>query len=211
MKNNKQNICLPLLIFTLIGCTTIQTNIDNRNDYDAIPLESKRRLLIYFDYIMSNYTMEDRQGIKEFEGNTEKILTRELTFIENNIKISTIEVIQRETIGLIFTTIQRFVKFTDKNGKSIEYKINNISEDNYFTILDENIGTIEINYYMTDGVHTGFDIIVNNERYGILAFYPEPFKSGFTQPAFFLKRSNELKRDMAMYVMMAYLNYITRF
>jgi hypothetical protein len=199
------------LIFNLIGCATIQTNIDKRDDYDVIPIESGTRFFLKHFYILGDYKMEDRQGIKEIERNTGKIQTRELTFYENNIQIYTIEVIRRETRGLIFSAFRRFVKFTDKNGRNKEFEINNIEEGNYFTILDENIGTIEINYYMTNGVHTGFDIIVNNERYGILAFYPDPFKWGSPQPAFFLKGDNELKRNMAMYIMMAYLNYITRF
>jgi hypothetical protein len=211
MKKNIQYLYLTFLISILIGCVTIQTNIDNRDDYYEIPIESRRRFLIYFDYIMGNYTIKDRQGIQEFKGNAGKILTYELTFYENNIKISIIEIIQREIKNYIFITIRRFVKFTDKNGRSIEYEIKSIRENNYFTILDENIGTIEINYYMTNGVHTGFDIIVNNERYGIIAFYPDPFKGGFTKPSLFLMRGNELNRDMAMYIMMTYLNYNTNF
>jgi len=209
MKENPRLLLLSVFIFTLIGCTTIQTHIDNRDNYVEIPIETRRRLAIFFDYILGNYRLEDRSGVNVFEGNAGRIETRQFTFFEGNAVMRKVEVIQRERRGLLFTSITRYLRFIYNDGRSVEFQID-FRDGNYLTIHSASIGIIEINYHGNDGFHTGFDFIVNNERYGILAFYPIPFSRGSLQPSFFIREGNELQRDMALYILAAYLSHIRR-
>lgn len=220
MKRFEYKIVFFMLLFcNLIGCATIHTNIENRDEYNVILIEYQRRYLIHIDYIMGNFRMEGRSGIREFEGNTGRIISRDFTFFERNTLISRIELIQRKIDGFTFETTgslleigwntRNFVKFTDTNNRSTEYEVFNGRDGNYLTIHDKTIGIIEFNYIVANDIHTGFDIIVNNERFGILAFYPEPFRGGFVKPALFILKENELQRNIAMYIMTVYLNYNT--
>lgn len=210
MRKNIQPLFLLLFIFSLIGCTTVQTRIDNMDDYAEIPIEVIHRYIVSDVYTLGNFGIEVSGSIKEFEGNAGRIVSREYTFREGNTQLSKHEIIQRETKGLFFSSIDRFIKFTDNTGRSVEYEVDFIA-GSYVTIQDASLGKIEIKYYSTDGYHTGFDFLVNGERYGIIAFYPIPFKSGIIRPSFFLRRGNDLQRSMALYILTAYLSYQTRF
>jgi hypothetical protein len=206
---NKNVLVMFLFIFYLVGCATIQTQIDDRDDYNEIQIETNRRYLIFFDHSIGNYRIEDRnRTVNIFEGNRGRILIRDgYTFYEDNISTFRVEFVQRETKGIIFTTINQFIRITDNNDRTIEYEINlNLGESNYITIQDKNNRVIEINNNMTNGIHTGFDIIIDNEKYGILAFYPVPFKSGSPRPSLFIRRDHELESELIMYILAAYLS-----
>jgi hypothetical protein len=205
---NKNVSFLLIFIFSFVGCVTIQTQIDDRDNYNEIQIETKRRFLLFFDISIGNYRIEDRnRTVNKFEGNSGKILIREgYTFYEGLIPTSRIEFVQRETRGFIFTTIRQFIRITDKNGRTIEHEVNlYIGESNYITIQDKNDRVIKINN-ITDGFHTGFDIIVDNEIYGILAFYPVPFKRGSRQPSFFYRKDKKLDSEIVMYILAVYLS-----
>jgi len=204
------NLFLAVFVFGLAGCTTIQTHIDDRDEYYETPIELKHRFIFSSSYIMGVHRMEDKARVVDiYEGANGRILTRGFTYYYGNASTSRIEITQRETRKLFFAGVKYFVSFIDNNGRSVEYEVN-FNEGNYLTVQDNDIGTIEFNHYMNNGIHTGFDIIVNDERFGILAFYPVPFSWGSPRASLFVRRGNELKSDMALYVLAVYLSHITR-
>jgi hypothetical protein len=111
MNRNILLLFLSISIFNFIGCATVQTHIDNRDAYIEIPIETQRRSLFIFDHSIGNYRIEDRnRTVNIFEGNTGRILIREgFTFFFENIPKASIEFIQRETSGIIFTTVRQIL------------------------------------------------------------------------------------------------------
>ncbi|MCL2558398.1 MAG: hypothetical protein FWE09_07960 [Treponema sp.] len=206
MAKNVGLVFVAAFAFSLFGCATVQTFIGDRADYVEFPIETRRRFIFDIDHVMGAYRMEDwGQGTSVFEGDNGRILRRGFSFHEGDLRLSRVELLQRETSGIIFSLVQRFVRFVDNSGRSVEYEVD-FTPGVYLSIQDPAIGRIDFNYIMDGGRHTGFDVLVNGERFGILALYPQPFRSGALRPSFFLRRGNELSRDMAMYILAAHLS-----
>jgi len=208
MKNLFISIFIAIIL-CISGCSTVQPHIENINDYEIFPITTNWRFFFRWDYILGNYRLREGSN-NRLEGSGITVFTSEWAFLEGNFEICKVEIIRREVQGLFIGRLElfgrhtRYVKFIYKNGRRVEYQID-VDPHIYLTIQNNN-DIIEIkNYYFKNmefpASPIGFDIFVNNERYGILTFSP---------PTFHLLKGNELNSDMALFILAAYVSYIWR-
>ena len=90
-----------------------------------------------------------------------------------------------------------------------------INDAIYFELFDEEIGNFVIRDYKSRSAnqspnsrwryHTGFLIEIDNEEYGILAFYPDPIFH--KNNSFAINIDEQIENKIMLYIFMAYIRY----
>ena len=183
-----------LVLFT--GCSALATYITNADsDYEIIPIKIEQGFLKKPKIHIGNYYLRQTKSIssdislgKLFEVND---IYRDKTghkyaFYRNDTLMGESEIYKKEA-GIKSSSSSLSISSTYNNiiidGLAKEYTILGIRDENYVVYSDNLIGTVVIKNYHSKNknnpddkwtFHTGFEIFVNNESYGILGFYPDP-------------------------------------
>ena len=180
---------IMLFIFLLVlftGCSTLATYISNvDSDYEIIPIKIEQGFLKKLKISAGNYSLQQTKS-KTFGFGVNNIswgkTGNKYIFYGNNTKIGETEIYRKE-IGIGSLSISSRHNNIIIDGAAKEYTILGITNGNYAVYNDNLIGTVVIkNYHSINKnnpenkwtYHTGFEIFINNELYGILGFYPLP-------------------------------------
>ena len=193
-------VILTVTLLCLAACTTLETYVENEGGYDVFPITNN-----FSDFNMGNYKLTHKKD-SSYEGDNKTISTKEYLFYEGSAEICKVEVITIEEKGFMLDTYEGFIKFLYNTGMNVEYKMTKNME-NYMT-FQTGTGTVKFNYYKSRNKNdpgnssetvTGLDVLVNNERQGILAFYPD---------SFYLKKGTALSNNMALYVLSTHVSRV---
>jgi hypothetical protein len=143
------------------------------------------------------------------------------SFFKENTRLSQFDIVTESAItvfsnGLSTGRSQKYIRIRDENGivKS-EIKPGAPNSDIYIHLSDEEIGNVEIGKYESRSAnqaansqwkyYTGFIIRLNDEEYGILAFYPK--LKLYKKIEFFGDMNEEIEDKILVYIFMAYESY----
>jgi hypothetical protein len=217
MRGNVKYTFFVIIILCLCGCTTLETYIENSEYYNILPIEQKRTFLFGEEFRLENYKLvykRDDSQLKEYFLYDEETITKKYIFYNDNFQICKIEIVKWEQrVNLsqnttLYTGIKRYIRIIYNNGTEIKYPINQEQRTPYIIFEDNVKETVNINYYYSKNrknpdqdwtYHTGFDISVNNEEYGIITFYPR---------SLYLKKNQNIQDRMALYILATYVSYV---
>jgi hypothetical protein len=159
MKVYARHLFLTAIIFSLFGCTTLETYIENGEyNYKMIPIERKWVFIFGEEYVMENYRLV-YNGNNSSQGNNYDETIRTYTFYEGAAPLYGVEISRLEEKGILsaiigLVGIKRCIRIIYDNGIKIEYPMNN--ESSYITFQDESIKALDITYY-----HQGIKMTLN--------------------------------------------------
>jgi hypothetical protein len=205
----------------LSGCITLETYIENvEYNYTAIPIITKHPWFFGEEFIMGDYSLnyKGNKSVSQASFGQRETEIRAYAFHRNKILLYRIEIVKWENSikltdsATLYFGRKRYIRIIDNNGLKSEHSINNDKKLPYITFRDDLDETININYYQTKNkndiehdwtYHTGFSIFVNNEEYGILAFYPVTL---------YLKNNNKMYNNiqdkLALFVLTTYASHL---
>ena len=170
-----------LVLFT--GCSILATYVTNaESDYEIIPIKIEQGFFKKLKISAGNYSLQQTKN-KSFGLGMNNISwekTGDKYVFYGNEVIGESEIYRKE-IGIGSLSISSTYNNIIIEGLAKEYTILGIRNENYVVYNDNLIGTVEIRNYHSKNkntpekkwtYHTGFEIFVNNESYGILGFYP---------------------------------------
>jgi hypothetical protein len=206
-----------IVLLLLAGCTTLETYV-NPDAYDPriAPIDQKTTFFIFGEqFIMGEYSLVYKDNTQRSTVGffTDRDTTvRRYVFYKNKTPLYKVEIIKQERKiqftdhSSIFWVERMYINIVDNNGVGKEYAIN--QDKPYITYNDDVLGTIQFDYYRSRNKNdieynweyvTGFEIRVNDEAYGVLAFYP---------PSVYLKHYNDIEEKMDLYVLTAYASFL---
>jgi hypothetical protein len=188
---SKQNIppltALIVALFCVSACATTETVIPNADsDYQRVPISAgqkflqKRKFVLYDAELTHLRDKEIKSGVLGIASTT--VRTGIYTFAADGFTCD-VE-ISSTTKGLggtnSYFTLSKIpvVRFIMSDGAKHEY-VTDPDSDIYVTIADDLLGQVTIGQYRsvasdTRSAISGFTIIINDQPYGVLAFYKEP-------------------------------------
>jgi hypothetical protein len=217
MRRNVKYTFFIITILCLFGCTTLETYIENSEYYNILPIEHKKIFFFDEEFRLENYKLVYRGDDSRVENNffyDEETETKKCIFYNNNIQICRVEIIKLERKVnfsqnlTLYTGTKGYIRTIYNDGTEIKYPINQDQKMPYITFENDIKETVAINYYHSKNrknpdqdwtYHTGFDISVSNEGYGIIAFYPK---------SLYLKKNKNIQERMALYILAAYVSYV---
>jgi hypothetical protein len=210
---------LILVLFT--GCSTLATYVTNvESDYEIISIKIEQGFFKKYIISIGNYHLQQTKNVSSeisfgdlFSGKT----GNKYTFYWNDTVIGGNEIYKKE-VGIKSSNDSMILYNIYNNiiidGLIKEYKIlSKKSGENYVVYNDNLIGIVVIkNYYSKNknapknewDYHTGFEIIIKNESYGILGFYPKPvlFKKNGNKTI-----TKEIEDRLMFYIITSYQTY----
>ena len=200
----------------------LQTEVHDKN--------FKNKKLIMNDYyIVENEKISNISNLKKLSGYIEydstvggryEFYKGEICLYNFNIVTEAVGVNQsRSTTAVNFAEGITFIRiFNDDNTVQVEITPNLPPNEIYFSIYDSDIGNFIIKRYKSRSAnespnspwqyHTGFIIEIDNEEFGILAFYPNP---KFYKKKSFNRNINENIMDkIILYFFIAYEEMFNR-
>jgi hypothetical protein len=213
-------VLLFLTLFLFSGCTTLETYIPNETRYsNVIPIEKKQTFLFFGEKLSLNEYSLRYKGSSPglfsysiFSTYNKNITGRRYVFYKNEIQQCTVDLISSDRelkIGDLTITYDMEVAIVISNNYSREeFRVNLNEEEPYVLFNDRNLGEIRFDYYKSRNKNTpqydyesltGLEISVNNQEYGILAFY---------SPALYLKNAVEVNDKTALFILAAYTSFL---
>ena len=202
----KKVVLIFVFILVFVSCVTWETHITDADyNYTVLPISQRWRLFLFGDeFTMGNYRLVSRGT----NPSTERITTRRFDFMYGNNQLARVEItrlVEEATILFIIqTTQERWFIDVIKDGRRTTY---HISEEPNIYLAFQNI---IIKYYESRNrnqldssflMHTGFSFFVDDDEFGILALYPSQF---------FLRKSNVMTHEMALYILMTFASHRLR-
>jgi len=218
MKKFMSIACVLVPLF--FGCVVLETHIANEENFSRIiPIENKKTFLIFGEkFVLNQYSLKyinsPSTTTRAFVGRIETT-TRRYIFYENQIPFYTVDIITSERIiqlndRLTFTVDPNmFIRISNDSGLRQEFTIDLEGTSSYVIFNDDTIGEVNFFSYRSRNKNalasefeflTGFEIHINNQEYGILAFYPPA--------SLYLRNGIEIDSRMAMYILATYASFL---
>jgi hypothetical protein len=209
---------IALLLFS--GCSTLGTLVRDEANYSQnIPIEKKPTFLFFGESLTLNgYSLRFQKNTPGGTSYTilstysRNVVGRRYGFSKDGNQQYIVDVVSSDRgvqLGSISVTydIEVGIVLTSAYSKE-EFKVNLDEQQPYVLFYDSNLGEVKFDYYnsrnknapeMGGETLTGFRISVNDEEYGILAFYPA---------SLYIRNNAGITDKMALYVLSAYASYL---
>jgi hypothetical protein len=226
LRKRMKSIYILVIALVLSGCTTLGTYIENAEyDYTNVPVTFKPTLLIFGEqFIIGDYSLvykgnTDHGAVRTLLGD-ETTTGRKYVFYKNNVRLYDVEIVKQERAiqlsesATLYTGLKRYIRIVDRNRVRKEYAITSEQQLPYITFQDDAAeddatGTVTFTNYQSRNkndldydwnYNTGFNIQVNGEEYGILAFYPVSL--------YIRAGNNDVPEQLALYILTVYISHV---
>ncbi|GHU24998.1 hypothetical protein FACS1894172_10310 [Spirochaetia bacterium] len=208
------NYIVAIVLFTLAGCTTLETSIQGMDtDYKKVPV-SVEKSFRKKSITMGEYSLVHNSNINVAFPIFNIYHSKRgagYSFYANNQFVSGVEITTETTrIGTKnsnIETAERTITYTGADRSERKFSvIGRIADSMYIVFQDSILGIISFEYYRSGKWNpiTGFTILINGEEYGIFGFYKNP--------ALYIRNQSKALDDksnsrLALYILSAYQSY----